>query len=343
MYLVGEPMFQGNRGETTFLAPAGQTDLCREVLRETNDLKLVRRNLTGEYLAVICGLREMGADFRIILSHPDKVAIDVINICARMGCRFAGFSADFFPPSIAYPRDFSTTVPGTILINEHTKVLSPEKNGWKLIVSPWGEGGRILQATRHAAVPERICGNGKESYAVEDRHLKPLHDAGMKVMLLPPPLFFEIMATGGMWSLSFNDHLDRVACMIQDKENHPHLIVDPGIRGMKTVNRTLSNWIPLTSEETIAAIQERAAEAGVTFHVAPTLRIPYSLNLLQDIAGRVLMTGGEHELSSLIRTIVGPDMVIETHIPIRYFPAWNYAGIRCLVSEAPTPLLVKKD
>ena len=342
MYLVGEPVFDVGQERKTFLVPTGQMRLCLEVLKETRDVNKIHQQLATEYLAIIYGLKEMGVEFRIIYSHPDKIAMDVVEICARLECRFVQFQADFYPPSVVFPRDFSTILPGTLLVNEYTRVLTSEKNGWKLIVSPWGEGGRVLVTNNHVAVPERICSYKKGSFAVDEKHLEPFRDAGMKVLFLPLPLMFEITATGEIQSIAFNDHLDLVAFMILDKNNNPHLIVDPNIRGRHATDKMVSKWKPLNPKETISVIQERATEASITFHVAPLLQVPYSLNLLQDDTGQILMTSGEEGLASLVGEIVGKDMVVRTPIPIRYFPAWAYAGIRCLVNEAPTPLLIKK-
>lgn len=77
----------------------------------------------------------------------------------------------------------------------------------------------------------------------------------------------------------------------------------------------------------------------VTVHLAPPLRVPYALNLLQLPDGRVLMTGGDPELERFLEGLVGDDRVVTTDVPIRYIPTWMYGGIRCLVSEEPSPLM----
>ena len=92
------------------------------------------------------------------------------------------------------------------------------------------------------------------------------------------------------------------------------------------------------SKETIEKIKLICQPLGIEVHHPKKMEVPYALNLIQFPDNRVLMTGGDESVAELINEIVGEENVFKTPTPIRYFPVWLYAGIRCLVSEAPEPL-----
>jgi len=51
------------------------------------------------------------------------------------------------------------------------------------------------------------------------------------------------------------------------------------------------------------------------------------------------MTGGDHSVRAIIANIVGDENIVETPIPIKYYPTWLYGGIGCLIGEIPDFLL----
>ena len=92
-YLVGEPLFKAFPSifREEYFAPASQINLCRKVLRETQDAYLVLDRLRNEYLAIITALKEMRIDFRIVFCHEKEIDRDLIGICVMLGCRLVAF------------------------------------------------------------------------------------------------------------------------------------------------------------------------------------------------------------------------------------------------------------
>jgi len=339
-YLVGEPIFNPTPRKE-FCAPVSQVDLCLEVLRETQDENEIIDRLREEFLAIILSLKQMGIDFRIVYAHEDKVDMKAIGICIQaLGCRLAGFSEDYFPPYIIYPRDFATVLPGLILVNSKAGELKvSQKGGYKILSSPFGEGGRVLTSQKTMLVSERLVEEESHSRPVGSQDLKEIIQEGINVGTFPFPLAQMFSASKRTNRASINDHIDRVACLIQGRDKGLHLVVDPLIETAvwRGKNRD-SLWTLRTPGETREKITGSCKPFGINVHYPKALKVPYSLNLIQFRDGRILMTGGDDEVEGLITEIVGEDKIFKTPIPIRFFPVWSYAGIRCLVSEAPVPL-----
>jgi hypothetical protein len=343
MYLLGEPVFKPAPRDK-FLAPAGQANLCLRVFEESTDPDVVRQKLAEEYVAIAASLKTMGVDFRILFVHREDVEMPVIEVCVgHLGCRLGTLDPSFAHPMTMFPRDMSTNIPGVLLVSENFRVSGSERNGWKIHVSPWGEGGRILSVPGYAVVSERISTGEKSSYAVDDQHTLILREAGLSVMTMPPPLVARMNMRGEMVGALFNDHVDRVGCLVQDPKGRPHLIVEPLIGGTRrsSSRNDGEEWEVIGADEMIALLKRSSRHGGIEFHLAPRLRVPYALNLFQHVDGRILMTGGESEVVSLLEEVAGRGSITETPVPIRYFPAWLQAGIRCLINEAPTPFLKK--
>lgn len=339
MYLVGEPILRlGEKGGTT--VPKSQIDLCQKVLQETNEEEKIKDKLRQEYLSIIARLIEMNINFRIIYAHKDMIDKEILDVCIKyLHCGVAGFHPDYFPPSVVYPRDFSVVLPGLILVN--SAVAQPaiqEKDGYLIRLSPLGEGGRVLFCDRTLLVSERLNLMGDQSSPPEIP--EEVTKLGIRVGLLPPPLatrLFSGQIKGSHYFL--NDHLDRVNCLIKGKDGHLYLIVDPHIETARWIGEhAYPPWKPLSTARTIALIKERCYHLGIKVRVPKQMVVPYTLNLIQLPDKRVLMTGGDEAVAETIADIVGEDNVFCTNVPIRYFPFYQYAGIRCLVCEAPLPL-----
>jgi hypothetical protein len=343
MYLMGEPWLFGEQGREEYYAPAGQGHLCQQVLVETQDLDVVKQKLREEYLAIVWSLVQMGVNFRIIYSHPEKIDQKILAACIKsLGCRLAGFTPDYFPPGVVFPRDFATVLPGLILINSQmARATVNQKDGWRILSSPYGEGGRMLFWNKTTLVCERIIlkdrGQGSER---PGKKLEKIKQNGITVGLFPLPVAQALSRTGSTDDrFFFNDHLDRVACLIRGLDGSVHLVVDPEIitacwRGRKFT----PCWIPRSPKDSIEKIKRVCERSGIEVHCPEKLEVPYSLNLVQFPDGRVLMTGGDASVAEIISQIVGPENIFKTPAPIRFFPVWVYGGIRCLVSEAPMPL-----
>ncbi len=178
-YLVGEPIFKlvGSGQRKEFCAPFSQVALCQAILKLTQDENEVFDSLRQEYLAIVWSLSQMGIHFRIVYAHEDEIDKPTINTCiSGLGTRLCGFAKDFFPSYVAYPRDFSTVLPGLILINHRAGTLTiSEKDGYKIINSPYGEGGRVLYCQKTILVSERLIGmENSRSTPVDPKNLEKI-------------------------------------------------------------------------------------------------------------------------------------------------------------------------
>ncbi len=347
LYLVGEPVMRSFNADTTkdeFFFPAGQIGSCRKVLQETRGPETIRQNLRAEYLAIVCALQAMGVAFRLVYAHEDKIDKGVLLACIHMGAKLIGFGQNFFPPDVIYPRDFCTVLSGPmlVLLNNHMQVLISEKNGWKIVSSPYGEGGRVLVSGNTMVVCEKLI--VKDGQSIDSgQGMEAIEAAGMRVGFFPPTLNVRFSVSRNE-AISFfsNDHIDRAACLLKGRNGRTFLVVDPKLATVDW-SKPFEDcpWTPRSPRETRAHLRDRLSGLGIEVCWPSEMAIPYSLNMVQFPDGRVLMTGGDPEVRKLIADIVGPENVFVTSVPIRYFPAWLYAGIRCLVSEAPTPIIKK--
>jgi hypothetical protein len=341
MYLVGEPIFDLDPRED-FLAPLGQAELCLVVLQETQDAGRVARIMAEEYLAIIYALRQMDVDFRIVFAHEEKIHKGVASCCAReLGCRFARFGEGFFPPSIVYPRDFCTIIPGTLLVNEYVQILKESNKGWKIVSHPYGEGGRSLVAGDIILLSEWVYPpNSNTTRRVSLGEIEGIRQAGMRTAFFPPPAGIRIKPSGLTSRVWFSDHIDRVGTLLQGQSASLHLVMDPRCVLARIVDDRTRKWEPMFPDEAFSWLRRLIVPLGVELHIPPLLKVPYSVNLLQVPDGRVLMTKGEEGgLLEVIQSIVGIQNVFETELPIRYIPTWLYAGIRCLIGDWPEPLM----
>jgi len=340
LYLVGEPLIQARSPKERFQAPIGQAGLCLQVLQEAGNAREIKTKLQLEYLAIILALQQMGIEFRIIHAHPSQLDPEILAVCVeKLGCRLAGFTEDFFPPSVAYPRDFSSVLGGLVLINEGTQVLAVEKNGYRMVNSPYGEGGSILHSLNTAIICERVCKQyGEDGFRrYEESDLSPLREAGIKIGPFPAIVGEAIINQRHTDRVFSNNHIDRVAGLLAGRDGRLHLIVDPAIVGTDW-DGALKPWTPIFAADLVPQLQRRYESLGVVVHAPSKLSVPYSLNFMSFPDGRVLMTSGDPEAEALVCSIAGKENVYTTQVPIRYYPTFHYAGIRCLIGDFPEPL-----
>jgi len=344
MYLVGEPVCWDDCSgldREEFQVPVGQVNACLEVLTETPSTG-VADILRDEYLSIVQALVDMGIEFRIIYSHPDMVDEQMLAICHKAyRCKFCRFTPDFLPSTIMYPRDFCTVMPGIILFNPQVQLLTERKDGYRLLSSPYGQGGRAWVAKSTMIVGERIIGENKSWRATEDDY-GAIQEEGIQVGLVPPPIGTYIKREGLTDRFYPNDHLDRVGGMLVGKDGESlHLVVDSQILTTDYVTTSQGQEkVPLDPATSIARIQATCDSLGVTLHIPSSpLTVPYVLNFVQFPDGRVLMTSGDAVAQQIVSSIAGKENVFTTRVPIRFLPVYTYAGIHCIVSEAPMPIL----
>lgn len=347
MYLVGEPIFDTSP-RAQFFAPVSQEDLCRAVLLETRDPAHISQSLVVEYLAIIDGLKRMGVEFRIAYAHPENTDRLALSLCVQeLGCRLVELPSELSPQCTLFPRDFCMMLPGIMLLRDDVDALIPQPCEYVIYQSPLGEGGRVLFAGATLLASEGAWIDEDTLHVFSPADFTPLHKAGIATGLFPMPAACALTGDGTMriGLAQYNDHIDRVASLLEDPSGRLHLIVDPALISGSTRNdrflRTSADFHLLSSEQTIVLLKERCKQLGITLHVpAHPLRIPCSLNLLQVSDGRVLMTSGDEALTEIVSSIVGNRRVQTTAAPIRYLPVWQHAGIRCIVGDFPEPLRI---
>ena len=343
MYLLGEPVFDPAMERKEFFAPAGQADLCRKILAETQDRETVIQKLREEYIAIAYSLVAMGIEFRIIYAHEELIDKQAQAACVKaLNCRFIDFRQSLFSSSaLVFPRDFCVTLPGKIvLVNSKVAVLkSNQKDGYTLISSPFGEGGRVLSVGKIIAVSERMIVEDGQSRFVEKNDLKKITAQGIKTLYFPTPLAKKIGTNMRGDCFFTNDHLDRVGSLLLDQEGKYHLVIDPLIWTAQWKDKLSRIWLQEGPEKTRERLKRICEPLEIKVHQPKALTIPYALNLIQFPDGRVLMTDGDEDVAELVGNIVGKNNLYITPISIRYHPVWVYAGIRCLVGDAPIPLM----
>lgn len=341
MYLVGEPILEYSRMDS-FIAPMGQLPLCLGIYTHMPQEKAVER-MRLEYLSIIAAMLEMGLQFRIVYAHKNHIDRLALTVCMQMGCRLAGFSPDFFPAAIAYPRDFAVILPQCLLVCPGIRLVNENKEGWRLLQSPLGEGGMVLKAGNKVLVPMRLCNHeGKaQSRLISEADVAPIKSSGMDVEFMPNPASGEFNGKGISLRTSFSDHLDRASSLVQDRSGAVHLLIDHSLYTIRMINEQSRTWKVIHPMETFELLKRRYQSFGIEVHRAPPANVPYGLNLLQVDDGRVLMTSGDPDLIDFVGSIVGNTKVVATEVPIIHFPIYKRAGIRCLVTEMPEIIMKK--
>jgi hypothetical protein len=335
MHIVGTPFLEIDTLRDRVFTPISQMKAIVLALKIPEEVVVGR--LREEYLSIVLGLKKMKIDFRIaFLEAP--LDQQVISACLRIGCKFAGMQG-FQPAIVAFPRDMSVVLPSCVIVH-HT--IQPQKecvNGCRIVSSPLGEGGMVLLRGKTAVISERICGGDnavlKPSRPVDYNDLEPFRQQGIKVGLFPSPVMGFIKNGRGTDRFAFNDHIDRVACLIEDRRGKLHLFVDHDIVTTVMIDEPTKRWESQFAEASLLVLENVCGPLNVTVHRAPKCSVPYALNMLQVEDGRILMTSGATEVEEMIRDITSQE-VFTTEVPITLFPAWKYGGIRCLVSEMPT-------
>lgn len=344
MYLVGEPIFCVPwRHE--FYAPIGQALECYAILGKSSNMGDVAINLRKEYAAIVHAMYRMELDFRLVCRDIRDIDQGFAAIlCQELGCKLAGFPA-FSGREALYPRDFCTVFDAakTLLVNpKSVRLQVSSKDDWSIHESPYGEGGRILHADHTALVGERLIVEDGLSRSTSDADLEVLRGIGIRIGKVPPFVMTTFGYSGRTDSISFNDHLDRIGCLITGQDGSLHLILDPSIYSIKWLGESKQRpWKSRKTPKTLNVFRDICRPLGIEVHTPKTMKVPYSLNLLQVPDGRVLMTSGDSDVEQLVIDIVGKTNVFTTSVPIRFYPVWSCAGIRCLVSEAPEAIMKK--
>lgn len=342
-YLVGQPGTKLDLERTEHYAPASQVGLCFDALKKFTSSNSILDRIRAEYLSVILALRQMGVDFRILYGDETLLDRGLLSMCIRhLGCKLAGASG-FWLPGLLFPRDLFMTTGSVALFNsEVTTLLSDRKDEYRLVATPFGQGGRVLVGGDVALLPERIHKHDKASRWVEETDITPLREVGLRTAKLPQPVGAIYTRDEITDRIFFNDHLDRShGCLLQRQDGSLHLMIDSRLIVASWPNfPEAMPWEPAFPPDSLDIVKRACEPLGVVVHPVSGLAVPYSLNLIQFEDQRVLMTSGDEAAATAVAGIVGCDQLHLTEVPIVCYPVFAYAGIRCLVTEQP-PTFVK--
>jgi hypothetical protein len=137
---------------------------------------------------------------------------------------------------------------------------------------------------------------------------------------------------GHVLQLTHDRHLDRSMALLRDGDGTQHLIVDPGYR-------TGPLTAPLPVSRSIDLLRRACDRLEVELHVPESISVPYATCAVQLPGSSVLMTGGDVGVLECVREFIPPERVLTTRTPWVAYPVFASAGLHCLVTELPEPLL----
>lgn len=330
--VVGAPIFGNDPARLTFCAALGHQEIYERIRSETQEPKEIAKNLFMEYSAILFALQDMGISFSIAFAHQELMYAGLRERLEEEGFEFVPFPT-VSAESIAFPRDFAVQLPGNLSLidSDLSELIFPENvNGYRVIKSPYGQGGRIHIRKQVALVHQKIFFEYGGSIAGDAPQLKPLHEAGVAVGLLPNPIRWAYREK--KWAYVPDDHIDRISGLLEDRKGNMHLIVDPHVHSGYLGPFSKPKVGP---HKTIEQYKRVCATIGVKLHVPRKLSVPLSFGFMQFDTGQVLMTSGDEEVLRIVADIVGEENVFVTIVPIMHYPAWNHAGIHCLIGEIP--------
>jgi len=334
LYILGTPVFSSIpfKNESPVIVPEGQCDLAQNVLKNTRGKKNMVRMPKDEYRAVARALVDMNINFRVLnLEKGDK---EIGHWLLKNGFQNLRFSAEQPSRWSMFPRDMFVYFEAKRLLLAHSRLFKLDKKrigSCDVVHTNWAEGGRILFSgdrliTGHH--PETSSRTGTSGV------LRLLRDKGMKVASIPLALFYQISRRGNgrRLSLYYDLHIDRSASLLKGKDGGHHLVLDPGYR-------TGELTCPLSTKQSLDLVRKVCEKIQVRVHVPKHIQVPYATAAMQFKNGKVLATGGDDEVLITIEDIVGAENLHVTEIPVSAYPVFASAGLHCLITEAPAPLI----
>lgn len=327
-HVLGAPRFVSRSGVDRLQVPAEEREIAAAILAESGDGIALQRS--REYRSIVRALDRLELPFAIF-TPSDPAALfrqpGGREVRRLLRTRRLLHAPDSLTRShSSYPRDLMHVVNDVWLINACDRRSFGESPDPAALFSELGEGGRVLHAGGYVLHPDAVAANGEP---VRREFALP----GATCLPMPQPWLVSHDREGPVAGDSADaDHLDRYGCLLEDARRGLHLIVNHGLR----LRAQPSDEGPsvLTPEATDDAFATRLAGTPVAFHRAPPSPVPQILNLIQDHAGRILMSGGDERMRSFVENVTSRE-VHTTDVPIRYYPVFSLAGIRCLLGEMP--------
>ena len=349
-YVLGEPCFRTAPFDFHH-APAGQqAALCAVVLGETDNPVVIEQQLAREYTAVAYCLVRMGVRPDLIYSHRQYFEWGTAGpLMQEFGLKTLNLPSEISASYTCFPRDLCLRMGKLTLLNPHCRKqwrdnVSPTDHLSRgIVVSPLGEGGTTLVAgltvvtQRHVIVhrPEKSIELNEKAFAV-------IQLAGMNRMLMPPSREINVDANYVGKRARLNKHGDRIYALLTGADGKPHLVIDSTVTMAGVLAKSPDRLVAIEPAAWLPLVRERCTEDGILMHEVPRMQVPFALNLLQfEDSRRVIMTGGDSEVQTLIEEIAGKGRVFTTDIPIRYFPTHRRGGIRCLIGDRPSDATFK--
>ncbi len=331
-YLLGMPVFDGipYQGKSPVIVPLGQRELARQVLGRIPRKEAMTRTLKSEYRSIAKALLDMKIDFRILnLQDGDG---KIRRWLSEIGCRGAEFPLKKPSPWQLFPRDMFVYFEPlkTVLVHSGLFKLKQDRSHLcHIIHTELAEGGRVVFSDFHLVTCCHPEGSKKKN-----KIIRRLQERGLKMTIIPCPIFahFSRESRGRILSLYYEFHIDRSASLLKGRDGEYYLVLDPGYR-------TGSLMEPLAVQKSIDLVREECERNGVHVRVPKSLSVPYATSAVQFDNGEVLVTGGDEEVLNTMADIVGSENLHVTGVPISAYPVFGAAGLHCLITENPGPLI----
>lgn len=332
-YIVGTPEFNKLpfKKNDPFIIPVGQYEIAVDVLISTKNKRDMIEHLKDEYKSIITALHTLGVDFNVLnLDTGDEEIKSWMKAMGHIGVTFHSAKPNRWT---MYPRDMFLYIEmiDTLLVHSQLFSLSEKRDvDCDIIHSVWAEGGKVLFAG-----DRMIIGGHPEALGrIRERNvIHRLREKGMKISIIPYALFYRISGKNGMkHALYYDHHIDRSASLLVGKDGGYHLIIDPAYRTGPLAN-------PLSVDKSLEIVRAACDKIDVQVHVPKRITVPYASSVVQFGDGNVLAAGKDHEIAATLSDIVGSDNICCTDIAVKCYPVFTSAGLHCLVTESPKPLI----
>jgi hypothetical protein len=331
-YLLGTPYFNLNfKKEILQFIPVGQYKPGLSVLRKTHNKQAMIAELRSEYRSIAEALVALDIKFRVVdLEKGDR---EMGRWLRRKGCLSLQLPYEQIIHWQLFPRDMWVLLKEVNILLVHPNLFnipSSYLNGFKIFHSKWGEGGQALQSGDRIVLG---CPPVKGKRIHDFKVISQLTEAGMKVAFIPYALFYGLSPRGETKLLFHHSHIDLSASLLRGRDGGFHLILDPQYR-----TGALADPLPVAAS--IDLVRKKCDEIEVEVHVPRKgLSIPFATAMIQFENGKVLAAKGDDEILGIAAEIAGAENIKITDVPIVQYPIFGGAGLHCLVTENPLPLI----
>jgi hypothetical protein len=230
-----------------------------------------------------------------------------------------------------FPRDMFLLAEraGVLLVHADLfRLTRSTARGYAVVHSRWAEGGRVLLSGDRL-----IVGRYPGSRTSRSGALAQLARRGMRIASIPLPIIAHLeRGTGRTRVLRYDTHVDRSASLVRDRDGGCHLFLGPGYRtGLLDA--------PSQAAASADAVRRACEKIDVSVHQLADVAGPYGVATVQLGSGHVLVSAAEQELRAELATLVGAHKVLPVRPSLEAYPVFGAAGLHCLVTDVPTPLV----